>query len=117
MSHANHPPTDELRAASRVTGADLLFLQLVQLISSKQTGREAVTEPVARERIAALHEEFRDACAAIFERHLGRQKALESLNALQSAPLQRYLAARQAMAPALAKRLAQLKQRMGNIEI
>lgn len=117
MSHADNPPTDELHAASRVTGADILFLQLVQLISSKQTGREAVTEPLARERVAALHDAFRDACASIFERHLGRQRAPESLNALQSAPLQRFLAARQAMAPALAERLAELKQRMGNIEI
>ena len=117
MSHANHSPTDELRAASRVTGADILFLQLVQLISSKQTGRETVTEPLARERVANLHDEFRDACASIFERHLGTQQALESLSALQSAPLQRFLAARQAMAPALAERLAQLKQRMGSIEL
>lgn len=117
MSHADHTPTDELRAASRVTGADILFLQLVQMISSKQTGREAVTEPSARRRVAALHDEFRDTCASILEKHLGRQRALESLNALQSAPLQRFLAARQAMAPALTERLAQLKQRMGNLEI
>jgi hypothetical protein len=110
-------PIDDLRAASRLTGADILFLQLVQLVASKQTGREAVAAPLARERLAALHDEFRGACAAIVERHLGRQQALESLAALESAPMQRYLAARQAMAPALAKRLAALKQRMGNIEI
>ncbi len=117
MSQAKPQPTDELRAASRLTGADVLFLQLVQLIASKQTGRDEVTEPRARERVAALHEEFRVVCAAIVEKHLSRQQALESLAALESAPLQRYLAARQAMAPALAKRLAQLKQRMGEIEI
>jgi hypothetical protein len=117
MSHADNSPPDELRAASRVTGADILFLQLVQLISSKLNGREAVTEPLARERVAALHDEFRDACASILDKHLGRQRALQSLNALQSAPLQRFLAARQAMAPALTERLAQLKQRMANIEI
>jgi hypothetical protein len=116
MSDTNHPHTDELRAASRVTGADLLFLQLVQLIASKQTGNASVTEPLARERVAALHEEFRERCASIFERHLGPQ-AVESLKALESAPLQRFLAARQAMAPALTERLAQLKQRMGNMEI
>jgi hypothetical protein len=117
MSDTNHPSIDELRAASRVTGADLLFLQLVQLIALKQTGRETLTEPSARERVAALHEEFRDSCASIFERHLGRPQAVQSLRALESAPLQRFLAARQAMAPALTQRLAQLKQRMGNIEI
>ena len=117
MSHANPPSTDELRSASRVTGADILFLQLVQLISSKQTGRETPMEAPARERVAALHDEFRDACASIVEKHLGREQAIESLDALQSAPLQRYLAARQAMAPALAERLAQLKQRMANIDI
>jgi hypothetical protein len=117
MNDTNHPPTDELRAASRVTGADLLFLQLVQLIASKQTGSESAAEPLARERVAALHEEFRDSCASIFERHLGRPQAVASLKALESAALQRFLAARQAMAPALTERLAQLKQRMGNIEI
>lgn len=114
---SDHHPPSELISASRVTGADLLFLQLVQLLSSKLTGNEAVADPAARERVDALHREFQLTCASIFEKHLGRHQALESLKALESAAMQRYIAARQAMAPSLQAELAQLTHRMGNIEI
>ena len=71
----DHQPSDELLPASRVTGADIPFLHLVQLLSSKLTGHEAVADPAARERVDALHREFQLACASIFEKHLGRRHA------------------------------------------
>lgn len=114
---SDHQTSDELLSASRVTGADILFLHLVQLLSSKLTGDELVADPAARERVDALHREFRLACASILEKHLGRRQAAESLKALESATLQRYLAARHAMAPAFQRDLAQLTERMGDLEI
>jgi hypothetical protein len=111
----DHPASTELLATSRLIGADVRFLQLVELVASKLPGG-AVDAP-ARARIEVLHGEFRAACASIFERHLGREQALASLGALESAPVQRYLVARQLLAPALEQQLAALKQRMGNIEV
>ncbi|MEO8179447.1 MAG: hypothetical protein ABI895_11510 [Deltaproteobacteria bacterium] len=112
----NHEPSQPLLAASRLTGADIHFLQLVQLISSRLTGKESVCDPEARTRVEGLEDQFRSVYASIFERHLGEQ-ALSSLAALQSAPVQRFLAARQMIAPALRQRLAVLEQRMGDLEI
>ena len=89
----------------------------MRALAQRATGAATVTDPVARARISALHDEFRQACAESFEKHLGSERALSSLTALASAPVQRYLVARQTMAPVLTKQLLALKQRMGNIEI
>lgn len=110
----NHP-SDRLLAASRVTGADVLFLQVVAQIAAKH-GLRTLTG-ATRERVEAVHAEFRRSCAETFERQLGREQALQALTALESAPLQRYLAARQAMAPAFVHQLGELQKRMGNLEI
>lgn len=107
--------SDRLLAASRLTGADVLFLQLVERIATRHGQQKLSGE--ARERVAALHQEFRRRCAESFERQLGREQAIESLAALESAPLQRYLAARFAMAPAFNHQLGELRKRMGNLEI
>jgi hypothetical protein len=115
MNHDDR--SEDLIAASRLTGADLAFYRLVQAVSSKQTGSASVTDPAARERIGTLHEQFRRSYAALFEKHLGRDRAVAALAALETATMQRYLAARSAMAPALQRGLQQLQQRMGNIEV
>jgi len=107
--------SDRLLAASRLTGADILFLHLVEVVAAKVApngGGEA-----ARERIEALHQDFRRRCAEIFERRLGTEQALQVLAALETAPLQRYLAARHTMAPALGYQLGELQKRMGNLEL
>jgi hypothetical protein len=106
---------DRLLAASRVTGADLLFLQVVQQITARH-GVQKLTGAM-RDAVDALHAEFRLSCAASFQRRLGREQALRSIDALESAPLQRYLAARQAMAAALAHRIGALQKQMGELEI
>src|SRR4051794_4914694 len=114
MSH--HPPSEPLLAASRLTGADIQFLQLVQLVSLRVSGRETVSDPRTRARMESLQEKFRRAYAAIFTKHLGEQRAPDSLAALESAPVQRFLAARQMIAPVLKQRLTALEKRMGNLE-
>jgi len=83
----------------------------------KLTGTSRVTDPDARARLELVQAEFRAACASIVEKHLGQAQAVAALHALESAPVQRYLAARHAMAPALRNALNQLEQRMGQIEI
>lgn len=110
-------PCAALLAASRLTGADIWFLQLVELVAAKQKAVTKLREPRTVERIAQLHVHFQRSCAAIVEKHLGREQAIQSLEALESAPLQRYLAARQAIAPALTQQLGALQQRMGSLEI
>lgn len=107
---------DRLLAASRVTGADVLFLQAVHALSSQVDPRDA-GDPDAAGRLEALHVEFRAACAAAVEKHLGREQALASLSALECAAMQRYVSARQAMAPALREALSKLYQKMGELEI
>jgi hypothetical protein len=109
-------PEDELLPAARLIGADTLFLQLVERVATQVTGASSLGDAGAQERISALHEEFRLACAAIYLRHLGPERALPSLVALASPTVQRYLIARRIMAPALAQQLIALKRRMGNIE-
>jgi hypothetical protein len=109
--------SSDLTATSRLIGADIRFLQLVELVAKKQTGAPSVGAAAAQERIDALLAEFRQECAAIFEKRLGPEHAPVCLAALESAAVQRYLVARQTMGPALAQRLAALKQRMGNIEL
>jgi hypothetical protein len=111
-----HAP-DQLLAASRLLGADLLFLQLVEYVAAKQEASGRASEPAVRARLSELHEQFQRRCAAIFEQHLGRERAPAVLAALESAALQRYLAARQSMAPALRQQLGALQQRMGNIKL
>jgi hypothetical protein len=106
---------DRLLAASRVTGADLLFLQVVQQITARH-GVQKLTG-ATRDAVEALRAEFRRSCAESLERQLGREQALRSIDALESAPLQRYLAARQAMAAAFAHHLGALQKRMGELEI
>lgn len=108
-------PSNRLLAASRITGADVLFLQVVEQIAAKH-GQQTL-DCATRERISALHAKFRRRCAESLERQLGREQALQSLAVLESAPLQRYLGARQAMAVAFGKQLAELQKRMGNLEI
>ena len=110
-------PSDELLAASRLIGADILFLQLVELVAAKQKAIPKLRDSRTVERIAQVHAQFQRSCAAIIERHLGREQATSSLAALETAPLQRYLAARQAMAPTLSQQLGALQQRMGSLEI
>jgi hypothetical protein len=107
--------SERLLAASRLTGADILFLHLVEVVAAKVAPIER--DQAARQRIEALHEDFRRRCAEIFERQLGTEQALQSLAALETAPLQRYLAARHAMAPALGYHLGELEKRMGNLEL
>jgi hypothetical protein len=112
-----NPPSNELQSASQLIGADILFLQLVEQVATQLTGAPTVADTVARQRIGELHDEFRSACAAIVLQRLGSERALPSLTALASAPVQRFLIARQTMAPALAKELLALKHRMGKIEL
>jgi hypothetical protein len=113
----NQQESSKHLAASRLTGADIQFLHLVQLLSSRLTGQESVSSPEARARIASLQEQFQRVYASIFAKHLTEQQASGCLAALESAPVQRFLAARQLLRPALKQRLATLEQRMGNLEI
>lgn len=106
---------DRLLAASRVTGVDVLFLQVVQQIAAKHGVKKL--SGATRDAVEAVHAEFRRSCAESFERQLGREQALRSIAALESAPLQRYLAARQAMAAGLSHHLSGLQKRMGELEI
>ena len=117
VHHMNDEAPNPLLAASRLTGADMQFLQLAELVMSKLTGRGSVSEPEARVQIERWHAQFRQVYASIFQKHLGAQQALSSLAALESAPVQRFLATRQMIAPEVKQRLAELEQRMGNLEI
>ena len=56
-------------------------------------------------------------CAAVLEQHLGRQQALRAIAALESAALQRFLAARRSMAPALAQHLQSLQRQIAELEL
>ncbi|HEU4582088.1 MAG TPA: hypothetical protein VFS67_27720 [Polyangiaceae bacterium] len=110
-------PSDPLLAASRLLGADISFLQLVELTAIREKATARLRDPLVRARLAELHQQFQQRCAEAFDQALGREQALLCLAALESAPLQRYLAARQSMAPALSQELSALQQRMGNLEI
>jgi hypothetical protein len=110
-------PSDPLLAASRLLGADISFLQLVELIAVQQKASARMRDALVRAQIAELHQQFQQRCADVCAGVLGREQAVRSLAALESAPLQRYLAARQSMAPALSQQLSTLQQRMGNLEI
>ncbi len=112
---SNEHASERLLAASRVTGADVLFLQVVEHIAARHGLRKLPGQ--TRERIEEVHAEFRRACAESFERRLGHEQALQSIAVLESAPLQRFLAARQAMAPAFSQQLGELQKRMGDLEI
>lgn len=112
----NSPSLERLLPASRITGLDLLFIHHVQQLSLQLTGSPTISDPSVRARIEALRQDFRRNCASIFQKHLGEQ-ADECLSALETAPLQYYLAARRAMAGSLQRPLAELRRRMGNIQI
>lgn len=111
------PAPEPLLAASRLLGADLLFLQLVEYLVEKREAQRRASQPGVRVQLGALHEQFQRRCAAIFEQRLGRERAPAVLAALESAALQRYLAARHTMAPALRQQLGELQQRMGNLKL
>jgi hypothetical protein len=114
----NKPSEDDLLlAASRLTGADLELERLQQAIAAQSTAQASGDDRPARESLERVRARFRALYAVLFVKHLGRQRALEALEALQSTSAQRYLAARSAMLPVLSQRLQQLQQQMGNIEI
>ncbi|MEO8179417.1 MAG: hypothetical protein ABI895_11355 [Deltaproteobacteria bacterium] len=111
------PSPDPLLAAAQLTGADLLLSQLIELVATKERGAARVSDPIVRERLDVLRAQFGRSCAQVVEKHLGREQALQSLVALESAPLQQFLAARRSMAPMLAQHLQTLRRRIAELEL
>jgi hypothetical protein len=127
MNHAMIDP--ESLPASRLTGAEAMFLDVLEAVICSHAGAGAPAGAFAdsaRRGLDAeslLHlllpfrAEFRQKYAALLERHLGAASAEAALVAFRSAALQRYVAARRAMVPELTVGLQSLVQRMGATEL
>ena len=101
----NHPTIDtESLPASRLTGAEAMFLDVLEAVICGHAGdpvhRASEAEGLLRV-LLPFRAEFRQKYAALLERHLGAASADAALVAFKSAPLQRYVAARRAMVPEL----------------
>jgi hypothetical protein len=126
-----NPQTIDIEAvpASRLTGAEAMFLDVLEAVMRGHAGpasSAAALPGLARtgseagdllHRLLPFRSEFRERYAALLERHLGAGTARAALVAFGSAPLQRYVAARQAMIPELTVGLQRLVQRMGATEL
>lgn len=126
----NHPNIgSEAPPASRLTGAEAMFLDVLEAVIRGHVGSAAPVADLSysahpsSEAAGLLHlllpfrAEFRQSYAALLERHLGAAAADAALVAFRSAPLQRYVAAREAMVPELTIGLQRLVQRMGATEL
>lgn len=123
MNHLSSIDTEAF-AASRLTGAEALFLDVLEAVIREHLGaasRAALSQPAARfseadglllQRLLPFRAEFRLRYAAILERHLGAAGAQAVVVAFRSPPLQRYVAARRAMVPELALGLQRIVRRM-----
>ena len=114
---ADRESSDPLLAAARLTGADLLLSQLIELVATKERGAASVSDPLVRDRLEAVRAQRSRDSAQVLQKHLGREPALRALAALDSAPLQRFLAARRSLAPALARHLQTLRRRIAELEL
>lgn len=114
---SNTSASDPSIAASRLTGADALFWQLVNLVARKEGRVASASDPVVQERLRAVHARFSRECAAVVERHLGPQQARQSLAALASPSVQQFLTARRRMTPALAAHLQVLRKRIAELDL
>ncbi len=109
-------PQATLMAAAEITGLDRTFDSLLQIVRA----RSKVDAPPCEEqmeRIEALRRQYYQSYANVFEEFFGTERAVEVLVSLQREPVQRFLAARRAMAPELAKRLEELESQMGAMEV
>lgn len=114
MTAANAPK--ELLTASRLTGMDVLFDRIVDiLVQGHQTDEAQGT--LLRDRLFNFYPEFQRLYAGIFSRHLGREAGRTVLATFKSDGMQRYVSARQAMVPKFEHALAQLRTRMGETQI
>lgn len=123
MNHLSIIDTEAL-AASRLTGAEALFLDVLEAVIRahlKAASRGTLSESAAPlseadglllQRLLPFRAEFRRRYAAILERHLGAAGAQAAVVAFRSPPLQRYVAARRSMVPELALGLQRIERRM-----
>ena len=119
----------EALAASRLTGAEAMFLDVLEAVIRGHAGPaspaaafsdRAHPSSEAEEllhRLLPFRAEFRQRYGTLLERHLGVASAGAALAAFRSAPLQRYVAARRAMVPELTVGLQRLVQRMRATEL
>ena len=110
----------ESRTAAQVTGADALFVQVLQAVAARVRAEAGTLEPAARDRLArallALRPAFLGASEALFVEHMG-ERASEVLAQLQAPPIQRYLQARAAMSAEFDRGFQELLGRMAKIDL
>ncbi len=109
-------PQETLMAAAEITGLARTFDNLLRIVCARCKVEAPLSEKQV-ERIEALRRQYHGAYANVFEEFFGSERAVEVLVALQREPVQRFLAARRAMAPELAKRLEELERQMGAMEV
>lgn len=120
MNDLIHP---QLASASQLTGAEAMFLDVLEAMvrasAAASSGGElrAAEAHRLRQLFFTFRSEFRQRYLELLEEHLGTGGASATLEAFKTAPMQRYVAARRAMIPELTAGLRRLVQRMGATEI
>jgi hypothetical protein len=111
----------------QVTGADAVYFNVVQTIVRRfiasrggdPSSPEAQSSPEVQRVKAGLfsvYPDFQRLYAELFIKHVGAEHAPAVLQELRRKPLQRYLYARSVMTGELNKGLAELRDRMGEME-
>jgi hypothetical protein len=110
-----------------VTGADAVYIGVVQTIVRRfiasrggdPLSAETLNSPEVQRVKAGLfsvYPDFQRLYAELFVKHIGAEYAPAVLAELRREPLQRYLYARGAMAAELNRGLAELRERMSEME-
>lgn len=114
-------------STDQVTGADAVYFGVVQTIVRRYIASrggdpaspEAHASPEVQRMKAgmfSIYPRFQRLYAELFDKHIGAEHAPLVLEALKREPLQRYLRARSAMTGELSRGLAELRDRMGELE-
>jgi hypothetical protein len=110
-----------------VTGADAIYFGVVQTIVRRYIASRG-GDPTSPEDLASaevqrlksgmfsVYPRFQRLYSDLFLKHVGVEHASRVLDELKREPLQRYLRARSAMTGELSRGLAQLRDRMGEMD-
>jgi len=111
----------------QVTGADAVYFGVLQTIVRRYiasrggdpTSPEAHASPEVQRMKAgmfSIYPRFQNLYAELFVKYIGREQAAHVLEELRREPLQRYLQARSAMTGELSRGLAELRDRMAEMD-
>ena len=111
----------ESRPAAQMTGADALFLQVLQGVAARARAFSGTLAPTTRDRKAQAQQAQRpaprSAHEALFAEHMGTELVPEVLAQLEAPPMQHYLRARAAMSAEFDRGFRELLARMAKIDL